>query len=151
MQQVSKIGECTANAKRSAAAIAWVSILLGALSGMVLGLWSFEGPVRTPDWIGPYDSLPRRFLRLARIALFALGMLYLFVARQVTEAPVGPEIARIALFMMGLGTVAMPAVLIGAALWEPIKFLSAIPAFAITTAVFIAAVSALRQTEGAWR
>ena len=68
-----------------ASVIAWFSILAGALSGMVMGLWSFDGPVPTPDWIGSYDSLPRRFLRLAHIAMFALGILHFVVARQITR------------------------------------------------------------------
>lgn len=151
MQQLSITGEYATKARRRAAAIAWVSILCGTLSGLLLGLWSFNGPVQTPAWIGDYDALPRRFLRLAHVALFALGVLHLLVARQVTAAPVPPKTARVALFSMALGNVTMPAVLVGAALWEPIKFLSAIPAFAITTAVAVAAASAIRQTEGAWK
>ena len=77
--QSSLTGAKTAQRSR-AATIAWCSILAGALSGMVMGLWSFDGPFPTPEWIGDYDALPRRFLRLAHVAMFALGFLHMLVA-----------------------------------------------------------------------
>ncbi len=134
-----------------AVAIAWCSIVCGALSGLVMGLWSFDGPFPTPEWIGDYDSLPRRFLRLAHVAMFALGVLHMLVARQIAAAPIRPDIDRVALSAMALGNVTMPTVLIGSAIWEPLKFLSPIPALAVTTAVTVAAMSAVRQTQGAWK
>lgn len=137
-------------AQRSrAAAIAWCSILAGALSGMVMGLWSFDGPFPTPEWIGDYDALPRRFLRLAHVAMFALGFLHMLVARQITEAPVSPTLNRLGLNAMAAGNVLMPAILIAAALWEPLKFLTPIPTLALTTAFAITAISAFRQYKGA--
>lgn len=131
-----------------AATIAWGSILAGALSGMVMGLWSFDGPFPTPEWIGDYDSLPRRFLRLAHVAMFALGILHMLVARQITEAPLRPDLDRLGLWAMAAGNILMPSTLIAAALWEPLKFLTPIPALAVTTAVAIAAFSAIRSQKG---
>ncbi len=131
-----------------AAAIAWCSILGGALSGMVMGLWSFNGPFPTPEWIGDYDALPRRFLRLAHVAMFALGLLHMLVARQITSAPVSPKIDRLGLDAMVVGNVLMPTILIAAALWEPLKFLTPIPTLALTTAFAVAALGAFRQYKG---
>lgn len=128
-----------------AAVIAWSSILAGALSGLVMGLWSFDGPFPTPEWIGAYDSLARRLLRLAHVAMFALGVLHMLVARQIAAAPLRNDLDRLALFAMALGNIAMPIVLIAAALWQPFKYLTPIPALAITTAIAIAAASAIRQ------
>lgn len=136
-------------AQRSRAAmIAWCSILAGALSGMVMGLWSFDGPFPAPEWIGAYDALPRRFLRLAHVAMFALGFLHMLVARQITEAPVSPKLDNLALKAMAAGNILMPTILIAAAVWEPFKFLTSIPAIALTTAFAIAAISAFRQNQG---
>ena len=133
----------------TAGVIAWLSILAGALSGMVLGLWSFDGPMPTPEWIGAYDSLPRRFLSLAHVAMFALGILHFVVARQIAAAPVRPDIDRLALGAMALGNVSMPTVLIAAALWEPLKYLTPVPALAITVAIAVAAYSSvLQQRKG---
>ena len=131
-----------------AAAIAWCSILMGALSGAVMGLWSFDGPFPTPEWIGDYDALPRRFLRLAHVAMFALGFLHMLVARQISESPVSPKVDRLGLNAMAIGNVLMPTILIGAALWEPLKYLTTIPTMALTAAFAIAALSAIRRFKG---
>ena len=56
-------------------AIGFTSLLIGVLSGMVLGLWSFGGPIPVPEVIGAYDDLSRRFLRLGHIAFFGLGFI----------------------------------------------------------------------------
>ncbi|MFQ6549435.1 hypothetical protein AADZ90_015885 [Aestuariibius sp. 2305UL40-4] len=144
-------GETRAIRRSRAAAIAWCSILAGALSGGLMGLWSFDGPVPTPDWIGDYDSLSRRFLRLAHVAMFALGILHMLVARQITEAPLRPDIDRLGLQAMAAGNVLMPTTLIAAAVWEPLKFLTPIPMLALTTALAIAAISAVRNYQGELR
>ncbi len=48
--------------------IALTSMALGALSGMLIGLWSFGGPAPVPDAVGDYGDLPRRLLRLGRLS-----------------------------------------------------------------------------------
>ncbi|MGI9391164.1 MAG: hypothetical protein ACR2O1_13995 [Boseongicola sp.] len=134
-----------------ASVIAWCSILAGALSGLMMGLWSFDGPIPPPKWLGGYDTLARRFLRLAHTAMFALGVLHMIVARQIAASPVRPDLDRLALFAMALGNIGMPAVLIVAAVWQPFKFLTPIPALAITTAIAVATASAIRQHRGGLR
>lgn len=131
-----------------APAIAWCSILLGALSGLLLGLWSFGGPFPIPEWIGAYDALPRRFLRLAHIALFALGMLHLMVSRQMSVTPTSPAIDRMALRAMAFGNIAMPLALFAAAWWEPLKYITPLPAFALTAAFAVAAAGTIKHCIG---
>lgn len=140
--------DAVAAPRSRAAAIAWCSILAGALSGAVMGLWSFGGPFPTPEWIGDYESLPRRFLRLAHVAMFALGLLHMLVARQITSAPISPSLDRLGLNAMAVGNVLMPTFLIAAAVWEPLKYLTPIPTLALTIAFAIAALSAYRQHKG---
>lgn len=135
----------------AAAAIAFASITLGAVSGLIMGLWSFGGPVPVPPAIGAYDDLPRRFLRLAHVALFALGMLHLMVARQLAAAPLSPRLDRAALRAMAAGNLAMPLTLIAAALAEPLKYLLPIPALALTFAFGAAAASAIGRWKGVTR
>ena len=65
--------------------------------------------------------------------------------------PLGFELVWSHFGRMVIGNLTMPAVLVGAAVWEPLKFLLAVPAFAITTAVAVAALSAFRQAEGDWK
>jgi len=61
-------------------AIGFTSMLIGVISGMVLGLWSFGGPIPVPEVIGAYDDLSRRFLRLGNIAFFGLGIINIAIA-----------------------------------------------------------------------
>lgn len=119
--------------------IALTSMVLGALSGMLMGLWSFDGPVAAPDAIGDYGDLSRRLLRLGHIAFFGLAFLNLILARQVPALPLGVKAMRGALGCMNFGNLALPAALFAAALWEPLKYLTAPPAFAVTLALCIAA------------
>ena len=119
--------------------VALTSLALGALSGMLMGLWSFGGPVPAPDAIGDYGDLPRRLLRLGHIAFFGLAFLNLILARHVPSLPLGVKAMRGTLGCMNFGNVALPAALIAAAFWEPLKYLTAPPAFAVTLALCIAA------------
>ena len=128
-------------------AIALSSMLLGAVSGLVIGLWSFGGPLPEPAWIGGYSELPRRLVRLAHIALFALGMINLMLARQhaVFELPAG--VTRLALAAMNAGTLLMPALLFTTVFLPTAKYLLAVPALAVTLALAIAAYGGWHQ----WR
>lgn len=127
-----------------AQAIGWCSILAGALSGMLMGLWSFDGPFPVPGWIGGYDELPRRFLRLAHIAMFALGMLHVMVGKWLATSGMPHRFKRSGYATMALGNFLMPATLIGAAIWAPLKYATAVPTLALTIAFAIVAQDAVR-------
>src|SRR6185436_1938733 len=53
--------------------LAWLWILPGFLSGMVLGMFFHR-----EDWLGGYASLRRRMYRLGHISFFGLGAVNLF-------------------------------------------------------------------------
>ena len=128
-------------------AIAWISILCGALSGMVMGLWSFEGPFSTPYWIGEYDDLPRRFLRLAHVAMFALGALHIMIVKWIASSAMKDPRKITAYVSMAAGNILMPTLLIGAAIWAPMKYLTVLPATALAVAFFIVALDAFRAAR----
>ncbi len=54
---------------------AWCWFLMGLLSGMIQGL-----RFHRDDWMGGYNSWPRRLTRLGHIAFFGTGMLNLLFA-----------------------------------------------------------------------
>jgi hypothetical protein len=145
-QHSSALPQGSINTANASAAVAWISIVLGAVSGLIMGLWSFDGPFPTPEWIGAYDDLPRRFLRLAHVAFFALGILHFLVARQIKATPVSPMIDDTALRLMAFGNIAMPVFLIAAAVWEPFKYLTSLPATALTFAFAVAAYGAIHTS-----
>ena len=55
--------------------VAWSGILAGVVMGIVLGLRFHD-----PNWLGGYDSWPRRLLRLGHISFFGIALLNLAFA-----------------------------------------------------------------------
>ena len=110
----------------------------------MIGLWSFGGPLPEPAWIGGYGDLPRRLIRLAHIALFALGMINLMLVRQHAGFDLSARTTRLALAAMNLGNLLMPTLLFAAVFLPAAKYLLALPALAVSTALAIAAY-------GGWR
>lgn len=129
-------------------AVGWSSLAIGALTGLVIGIWSFGGPVPVPEWIGAYDSLPRRLLRLGHIAFFGLGILNIMLARHLGRPrdiryPRSP-----ALSAMNFGNVFLPTTLIAASIFEPAKYLMSVPAIAVSFALAVGAYVAILDTAG---
>jgi hypothetical protein len=58
--------------------LAWAWILLGFITGMLIGMFFHK-----PDWLGGYGSHPRRMYRLGHISFFGLGAVDLFFALTV--------------------------------------------------------------------
>ena len=64
--------------------LAWVWILLGFLSGSVLGLFFHR-----ENWLGGYASFKRRLYRLAHISFFGLGVVNLLSVLTVQQLGTG--------------------------------------------------------------
>ncbi len=125
-------------------AIGFTSLLIGVASGMILGLWSFGGPIPVPDAIGDYSALPRRFLRLGHIAFFGLGLINLVIAGHWRRLALGRPAARLALRLMNLGNLGLPPVLLAAA-WQPtLIYLMPAPVACVFAALALCVL-------GAWR
>ena len=75
--------------------MAWIWILLGFLSGSVLGLFFAR-----ENWLGGYASFKRRLYRLAHISFFGLGLANLafyFTAQHWASAASGTRGRLVAL------------------------------------------------------
>ena len=131
--------------------VAWSSFTAGAASGLVLGLWSFDGPFPVPSWIGEYGDVSRRLLRLGHIAFFGLAMLNLLLARHLPTLKLSGRMAWLALAGMNFGNIVMPMILVAAAAFHPFKFLLPIPAASVSLALAIAAIGAWSQFRDAQR
>jgi hypothetical protein len=82
----------------------WISILLAVAMGMWMGIrFQHEG------WLGGYGSLPRRMVRLAHIALAALGILNVEFAHTVREVGLPPGIVPVASWALIVAGFSMPA------------------------------------------
>jgi len=125
-------------------AVGWSSLALGAVTGLVLGLWSFDGPMAVPEWLGDYEDTSRRLARLGHIAFFGLGILNLLLARELPELRLRPRQRRLASLAMSFGNVFLPLTLFAAAVYRPFKYLMPLPALAVMLAMILGAWGAMR-------
>jgi hypothetical protein len=83
--------------------LAWLWILLGFVTGMVLGLFFHR-----EHWLGGYATLKRRMYRLGHISFFGLGavnLLFWLTLQRISEP--GP-LAETASWAFIIGAVTMP-------------------------------------------
>lgn len=105
--------------------IAWMGLVLGALSGAALGLFFHRD-----QWLGGYGSWARRMLRLGHISFFGLAGLNLALALTLGLRPaLGLPWISAALLV---GTVGMPAVCFLSAWRKPLRHLFFIPVVGIS-------------------
>ena len=83
--------------------LAWLWILLGFVSGMLLGLF-FHGE----HWLGGYASFKRRMYRLGHISCFGLGAVNLLFYLTAKSFPAASPLVAIASWAFAVGTVTMP-------------------------------------------
>lgn len=137
-----KPGGATTNARtagESNRVVGWASMVAGAGTGLLMGLWSFDGPVPVPDWIGDYDATARRLIRLGHIAFFGLGILNLLLARELSRLALTQRLVRAAARSMNFGNIFLPVTLFAAAAYHPLKYLLPFPAVSVFVALCITA------------
>jgi hypothetical protein len=60
----------------------WLIIAVSMSIGLLIGLYAFDGPLPTPDFVGSYNEFVRRLMRLGHAYTIALGLLAILLARQ---------------------------------------------------------------------
>jgi hypothetical protein len=83
--------------------IGWISMLLGAASGAILGLFFHKD-----GWAGGYGALRRRMLRLGHISFFGIGFLNFLFAITLAQVEFPEIYVRIASAGFLIAVVAMP-------------------------------------------
>ena len=108
--------------------LAWLWILLGFVSGLVLGLF-FHGET----WLGGYGSFKRRMYRLGHISFFGLGAVNLLFCLSVRDFSLaGPGIG-IASWAFIVGAMAMPACCVVMAHFPKAHLIFAVPVVSLIT------------------
>jgi hypothetical protein len=109
--------------------LAWLWILLGFLSGMILGLFFHR-----EDWLGGYTSLKRRMYRLGHISLFALGAVNLLFWLTVKTLSAPGANLGVASWAFALGAITMPLCCLLMAHFPKTRTLFAVPVVSLITA-----------------
>ena len=106
--------------------LAWIGLLLGFISGSVLGL-----KFQREEWLGGYGSFKRRLYRLGHISLFGLSMVNLmfFFTTQMFLAPSLP--IHVASWGFVVGAVTMPVCCFVMANQPKLQTLFAIPVISL--------------------
>ncbi len=126
----------------------------GIAVGLLLGMWSFDGPLAAPEWLGDYQDTSRRMVRLGHIALIALGFINVLVGRELPRLPVSPGLQKLASVSMNVGNVFLPLTLFAGALYMPLKYSMSVPALCVFLSVGIMALGswwdwrAAREEDG---
>ena len=108
--------------------LAWLWILLGCTSGMVLGMF-FHGE----KWLGGYASFKRRMYRLGHISFFGLGAVNLLFCLTVQNfSPAGPLIHFAAQAFI-IGAIAMPVCCVIMAHFPKAHLAFAVPVVSLIT------------------
>ena len=83
--------------------VAWLGLTAGIVSGVVMGLFFLK-----EDWLGGYNSHPRRLIRLGHISFFGLAFLNLAFAGTLTIVPFAIGPAWIIGLCLAAGAITMP-------------------------------------------
>jgi hypothetical protein len=60
----------------------WLLIAMSMSIGLLIGLNAFDGPLPTPEFVGPYNEFVRRLIRLGHAYTIMFGLLAILLARQ---------------------------------------------------------------------
>lgn len=131
--------------------VAWTGFGLGVISGALMGLWAFDGPLDPPVWIGDYENTPRRLMRLGHISFFGIGYLNLFLARELPGFDLEHRTKALASRCMNVANTLLPLLLFAAAAYGPLKYLLPFPVIAALTALVIAAWGSRGEVQGGFR
>lgn len=108
--------------------LAWVGILAGFASGLVLGLFFHR-----EDWLAGYASFRRRLYRLAHISLFGLGavnLLFYFTTHALSAPGMMCAVASRAFVA---GAISMPICCVVVAHFPRSRMLFSVPVLSLLT------------------
>lgn len=120
-------------------ALGWSFMIVGILMGSIMGLYAFNGPVKAPPGHESYAALPRRLIRLAHIAFVALPLISIQYGVHIDATSLSDQWKWIGVISMIVAMIGVPVLLIGAAFYNPIKYLEVIPVSSIFLALGVIA------------
>jgi hypothetical protein len=110
---------------------AWIGLLLGALSGVLSGLF-----FHNENWLGGYATWHRRLIRLAHISLFGLGIINLAFFLTARALDIKSGLAASSLLLV-IGAATMPTVCYLAAFHKPFRQLFFVPVLSVSLGIIL--------------
>jgi hypothetical protein len=126
--------------------IAWLWILIGFVSGMVLGMFFHD-----EKWLGGYASFRRRMYRLAHISFFGLGAVNLLFWLTVKNLPVLSGPLRVASIGFVIGALSMPVCSVVMAHFPRTHLIFSIPVLSLIAGGVLTLMAVARSDEKAGR
>lgn len=118
----------------------WATMVLGIVSGSLLGMFAFAGPFPAPKGWEDYASLTRRMVRLAHIAFIMLPIITILYGNHIDAASLPDQWKEWGCYLMIFGMWGVPVLLILAGVfWLPFKYLEVLPVTAVLAALSIMA------------
>ena len=106
--------------------LAWLWILLGFGSGLVLGLFFHR-----ENWLGGYGSLKRRMYRLGHISFFGLATVNLLFWLTLQQIPQPGPLAGMASWAFMVGAITMPVACVVMAHFPRTHLIFAVPVISL--------------------
>ena len=113
-------------------AIAWSGMLLGVISGAIIGLFFHR-----EDWMGGYNSYRRRLTRLGHISFFGLGFINFFYAISHELAGIAEAQAYAAAVAFTIGAATMPTCCFLSAWRKPFRHFFFIPVLGVGSGIVL--------------
>ena len=121
-------------------AFAWGWMAFGIFIGLIIGMWSFDGPAPTPAIVGDYDSCARRLIRLGHVAFIMLPLISMSYAIHIVDTSLAADTKLLAVKLCWFGMVGVPVTCMTGALVRPTKYLMAFPAISMFVCLVMMAV-----------
>ena len=85
----------------------WGWTLIGASLGLglLMSMYAFDGPFSAPGFIGEYNDFARALLRLGHAYAIVLGILIIFVARELVDTQDRTPVGRTGAYLLVSGSV----------------------------------------------
>jgi len=108
--------------------LAWLWILLGFVTGMVLGLF-----FHSENWLGGYGSFKRRMYRLGHISFFGLGAVNLLFWLTIQKMFPAEPLEQVASWAFIIGAITMPVCCVVMAHFPKAHLIFAVPVLSLIT------------------
>ena len=110
----------------------WAWMCIGLIMGLVMGMRA-EGE----QWLGGYNSLTRRYLRLGHIAFIALSIINILYGIELGSASLPDYVVNIGSPLLIFGAAGVPVTCVVAAFFRKAKYFLPLPAMAVLVGIVI--------------